>query len=90
MTPVEWNRLLSAVGKRKNKRDWKALLGDAFQPLDPCLCKTGDHVRAVGCDLCTCNHEVFPDKDGNGFVAHCRCDDRGCADIHLKTTDAEA
>lgn len=90
MTPAEWNRLLSAVGKRKNKKGWKALLGDAFQPFEPCLRKTGDHVRAVGCDLCACNHEVFPDKDGNGFVAHCRCDDRGCADILLTRQDAEA
>ena len=90
MVPTEWSRLLCLVGRRKRLNEWKALLGKSFGQIKACLRRTGDHVRAIECSLCSCNHEVVPDKDGNGFVAHCRCDDRGCEDIRLTRQMAEA
>ena len=90
MVPTEWSRLLCLVGRRKRLAEWKTLFGEAFHLFESCLLKTGDHVRAIECPLCSCNHEVVPDKGGNGFVAHCRCDDRGCEDILLTRPMAEA
>jgi len=90
MVPTEWSRLLCLVGRRKRMSEWKALFGGSFRLFEACLLKTGDHVRAIDCPLCSCNHEVLPDKGGNGFVAHCRCDDRGCEDIRLTRQMAEA
>ena len=90
MVPTDWSRLLCLVGRRKRLIEWKSLLGTSFEQVKVCLLKTGDHVRAIECSLCSCNHEVVPDKDGNGFVAHCRCDDRGCEDILLTRPMAEA
>lgn len=90
MVPTVWSRLLCLVGRRKRLNEWKALLGTSFGQVKDCLLKTGDHVRAIECPLCSCNHEVVPDKDGKGFVAHCRCDDRGCEDIRLTRQMAEA
>lgn len=90
MVPTEWSRLLCLVGRRKRLNEWKALLGTSFGQIKACLLRTGDHVRAIECSLCSCNHEVVPDKDGDGFVAHCRCDDQGCEDIRLTRQMAEA
>ena len=90
MVPTEWSRLLCLVGRRKRLTEWKTLFGSSFPLFENCLLKTGDHVRAIDCPLCSCNHEVVPDKSGNGFVAHCRCDDRGCEDIRLTRQMAEA
>jgi len=90
MVPTELSRLLCLVGRRKRLNEWKALIGKSFRQFEACLLKTGDHVRAIECSLCSCNHEVVPGKDGKGFVAHCRCDDRGCEDIHLTRQMAEA
>lgn len=90
MAPTEWFNLLREVGRRKHLKGWKDSLGTLFTPFITCLKKTGDYVRGIECKICSCHHEVFPDKNSNGFVAFCRCEDRDCEDIFLTTEMAQA
>ena len=69
---------------------WRRKLGEAFPVFEGCLQRTGKHVHHARCERCGCNHEVLPAVDENGFMAHCRCEDRGCEPFRLTAEEAAA
>ncbi len=87
---TDWCKLMAEVGRAKRLRSWADVFEGSHVAFADCLRRTGNRVSYVRCGLCGCNHEVLPAHDGDGFVAVCRCEDRGCGDFHLSADEAAA